>query len=150
MGMYHIVNATVKEGHKIASGTAENSPYPDGSIAMQAPYFKKHGIDISTYHLATLNLSIAPQKFKILAPEFTIKTLHWAEGFPPEDFSFSKCEIIFNHKTYKGLVYYPHSETKIGHFHNASLIEVITNYIPNIKYGDELILKFNPIELNID
>ncbi len=144
------IHAVLVEGHKIASGAAEDSPYPDGSIAMQTPYFKKHGVDISTYHSATLNLSIAPQEFKMLTPEFTVKTLHWAEGFPPEDFSFSKCEVIFNNKAYKGLIYYPHPETKIGHFHNTSLIEVITDYILNIKYGDDLVLKFNPIEININ
>jgi len=141
--------ATITPGHKIASGTAEDSPYPAGSISMQLPFFKAQGIDLSDYYLATLNLSIAPHKFKILVPKITVRNLHWAEGFPPEDFSFCHCEVEVNNTSYKGLIYYPHPETKIGHFHDASLIEVITTYIPNIHDGDEITLKYNPSEIGI-
>lgn len=143
------VSAILKEGHKIASGTAEHSPYPNGSISMQAPHFKRHGINLDNLHLATLNLSITPHEFSMINPEFTVQDLHWAEGFPAEDFSFSQCEIIFNDTEYKGLVYYPHPETKIGHFHNESIIEVITYYVPDIHYGDEVILKLNSSEVAI-
>jgi len=145
----HSIAATLKEGHKIASGMAKDSPYPEGSIVMQAPLFKQHGINLDGYHNATLNLSIEPHQFKMLAPEYTVCDLHWAKGFPPEDFSFSKCEIEVNNTSYKGLIYYPHPETKIGHFHNTSLIEVITHFIPSLKYGDQLLLKYNEAEINI-
>jgi len=144
------VSAIVKEGHKIASGTAEHSPYPYGSISMQAPHFKHHDIILDNFHLATLNLSITPHKFSMINPEFTVRDLHWADGFPAENFSFSQCEIKFNGNEYKGLVYYPHPETKIGHFHNDSIIEVITSYVPNIHYGDEVILKLNHSEITIE
>jgi len=143
------IKAILKEGHKVASGQAKDSPYPEGSIKMQAPYFKEHGIDLSNYYLATLNLSISPYYFKMHAPEFTVPKLEWAAGFSAEDFSFSKCEIIFNGKTHGSLIYYPHPETKIGHFHDQSLIEVITDYIPDIKYGDKVELRLNEAEVKI-
>jgi len=143
------IRAILIEGHKVASGIASDSPYPKGSISMQAPFFKRHGVNIDSFHHATLNLSISPNKFKLFLPEFTVHDLQWAEGFPAEDFSFSQCEIIFNDTEFKGLVYYPHPETKIGHFHNDSIIEIITYYVPNIHYGDEVTLKLNSAEISI-
>ena len=147
--MAQTIKAVVQEGHQVASGQADDSPYPRGSIEMQAPYFKEYGINLDEYYSATLNLFIAPYIFEVVSPEFTVRNLKWVEGFPAEDFSFSKCEIVFADKKYKGLVYYPHPETKIGHFHSQSLIEIITKHIPNIAYGDEVYLKLNQAEINI-
>jgi len=147
--MAQTIKAVVQEGHQVASGQADDSPYPRGSIEMQAPYFKEHGINLDKYYSATLNLSITPYIFEVVSPEFTIRNLKWAEGFPAEDFSFSKCELSFAGVLYTGLIYYPHPETKIGHFHSESLIEIITQYIPNIEYGDEVYLKLNQDEINI-
>jgi len=143
------IKAIIKEGHKVASGQADDSPYPRGSIEMQAPFFRDYGINLDNYYLATLNLSITPYIFEMVSPEITVRNIKWAEGFAAENFSFSKCEIVFENKVYKGLVYYPHPETKIGHFHSQSLIEVITQYIPNIAYGDEAYLTLNQDEINI-
>jgi len=116
---------------------------------MQLPYFKANGLDLSNYYPATLNLSIAPHVFKMIAPELTLRDLHWAEGFDAEDFSFSSCEIIFKDQHYKGLVYYPHPETKLDHFHSESLIEVISQYIPDIHYGDSVTFVYLPSEISI-
>lgn len=143
------IKAIIKEGHKVASGQADDSPYPRGSIEMQVSFFKERGINLDNYYFATLNLSIAPYIFQMVSPEFTVRNVKWAEGFPAEDFSFSKCKIVFEDKEYKGLVYCPHPETKIGHFHSQSLIEVITQYIPNMAYGDEVYLMINQDEINI-
>ena len=143
------IKAIIKEGHKVASGQAGDSPYPRGSIEMQAPLFKEYGINLDNYYFATLNLSITPYIFQMVSPEFTMRNVKWADGFPAEDFSFSKCEILFEDKMYKGLVYYPHPETKIGHFHSQSLIEIITQYIPNMAYGVEVYLRLNQDEINI-
>lgn len=148
--MMQTINAVIKEGHKVASGQANDSPYPKGSIEMQTPYFKKYGIDLDNYYKATLNLSIAPYVFQIISPEYTACRVAWAKGFPAEDFSFSKCKIIINEKSYSGLIYYPHPETKLGHFHDRSIIEVITHYIPNIEYGDKVELEFDDESINIE
>ena len=148
--MMQSISAEIKRGHKVASGLADNSPYPEGSIKMQTPYFKTNGIDLSDYYPATLNLSITPHTFRMLNPEFTVRNVHWAEGFDAEDFSFSRCEIVFNEQRYSGLIYYPHPETKLDHFHSASVIEVISHYIPNIHYGDSVTLKYHPSQISID
>jgi len=147
--MTQIVKAKIKQGHRVASGQADDSPYPLGSIEMQLPHFKKHGIDLEKYYKATLNLSIAPYTFELVSPEFTLNNVHWAKGFAAEDFSFSKCEIIFEGKSYSGLIYYPHPATKIGHFHDESLVEVIAEYIPNSQYGDLVELKYKEKEVKL-
>jgi len=148
--MMQVIQATVTQGHKVASGQATDSPYPQGSIEMQTPFFHKHGINLDDYYKATLNLSIAPYTFTIIAPQFIAKEVKWVDGFPAEDFSFSKAEITYAGKTYSGLIYYPHPETKLGHFHDNSVIEFITYYIPDIGYGDKVELKLNDASISIE
>jgi hypothetical protein len=46
-------------------------------------------------------------------------------------------------------VYYPHPETKLRHFQNPSLLEVIAYPIPEIKYGDGVDVWVNPEEITI-
>jgi hypothetical protein len=46
-------------------------------------------------------------------------------------------------------VYYPHPETKLRHFQDPSLLEVIAEPIPQIKYGDEVTIRLNPDEILI-
>lgn len=144
-----IASAIVLKGHGVASGRAFDSPYPKGTIEMQKPYFFKRGLDLSHMHAGTLNLLIEGSTFELFNPQLTFKSITWAEGFPAEDFSFSPCEIVFERKAYKGFVYFPHPETKIGHFQPANIIEVISEFIPTIKYGDEVTLKYNGNELRI-
>lgn len=147
--MIKTVNAIIKQGHGVASGKASDSPFPKGTIEMQAPHFKQQGLDLSSFFYGTLNCSIEPQTFHMTKPEKTFTTILWADNFPAEDFSLSQCEIVFNNMSYKGFVYYPHPETKIGHFHPRSLIEVIAEKIPKIQYGDTVVLRYDDDQLNI-
>jgi len=114
---------------------------------MQTLYFKNLGLDLSWLFQETLN--IEPNTFELTAPEFTFRNVHWAEGFPAEDFSFSSCEIIHRGRDYRGYIYYPHSETKIDHFHSNSLIEVICEPIDGIGYGDSVELRYRKKEVRI-
>ncbi len=116
---------------------------------MQAPHFLRNGLDISIYHSGTINLSISPKKFKLFNPQYTFKEIHWAEGFPPEDFSFSKCIIRFRDRDYNGLIYYPRLETKIGHRKSESTIETLMPFIENLKYGDNVEFHYNDSEIEI-
>ena len=68
---------------------------------------------------------------------------------PPERFSFSQCKVIFGDVEYDGWVYYPHPETKLRHFQNPSLLEVIAYQIPEIKYGDKVVVLVNTEEILI-
>ena len=85
----------------------------------------------------TLNIDLRPFTFKLVKPEFTFRNVEWTDLHPPENFSFSRCKVIFKDIEYEGWVYYPHPETKLRNFQDPSLLEVIAQPIPEIKYGDE-------------
>jgi CTP-dependent riboflavin kinase len=147
--MFTQVNGTVQAGYRVASGNTESSPYPKGTIEMQSPFFKELGLDLSAFFPGTLNINISPNEFELISPQYTFRNVHWAEGFPPEDFSFTPCQIIYQNQSFESLVYYPHPETKIGHFQNPSIVEVIAPLIPDLKYGDRITLRINTDEIRI-
>lgn len=147
--MFKQIDGIVQAGYRVASGKTGSSPYPKGTIEMQTPFFKTLGLDLSTFFPGTLNINISPNEFQVVLPQYTFRNIHWAEGFPPEDFSFTPCQTIYRNQTFDGLVYYPHPETKIGHFQNPSIVEVIAPLILDLKYGDRVTLRINPDEIRI-
>ena len=138
-----LVEGIIKQGHQVASGLAKDSPYPQGTIEMQIPFFQKLGLDLSSFFLGTLNISIYPQIVTINQPEYTFREIKWHRDYPAEDFSFSACEVIFEEKNYSGWIYYPHPETKIGHFQDSSTIEAIAPCISGINYDARVQLRIN-------
>lgn len=150
MQQWQSIEGIIKRGHQVASGIAKDRPYPQGTIEMQTPVFQKLGLDLSVFFPGTLNVSISPKTFTIQQPEYTFKNVQWHPEYPSEDFSFSPCRVIFQEITYAGLVYYPHPETKIGHIQAPAIIEVLVrSFIPQIHYGDRVILEVNPREILI-
>ena len=76
--------------------------------------------------------------------------MQWHQEYSAEDFSFLPCRVIFQEITYDGLIYYPHPETKIGHFQDPATIEVrVSSFIPQIHYGDRIIFEVNPAAIVI-
>ncbi len=144
------INGKLIQGHQVASGKATNSPYAQGTISTQIPLFQELGLDLTPYFRGTLNVDISPYTYLMKKPQFTFRKVNWTISHPPEDFSFSQCRIIYNDDSYDGWVYYPHPETKIRHFHNPSIVEVIAMPIPKIKYSDLLQLSINPLEIDIN
>ncbi len=134
-------------GHQVASRPSKDYPY--SSLEKQKPFFKNLGLDLHPYFNGTLNISVAPMEFEMTNPEFRFDLIEWTDLHPPETFSFSRCRVRYEEKSYEGWVYYPHPETKKTHFQNPSLIEVITYEIPGIKYGDTLEVELNPDEITI-
>lgn len=150
MQRWQPVKGIIERGYQVASGIAKDNPYPKGTIEMQTPFFQKLGLDLSGFFPGTLNISISPHTFTMQQPGYTFKNVQWHQEYPTEDFSFSACRVIFQEITYTGLVYYPHPETKIGHFQDPAIVEVLVNsFIPQIQYGDRLILEVNPREILI-
>jgi hypothetical protein len=135
------------QGYRVASGPSKDYPY--GALDRQRPIFKSRGLDLSGYFNGTLNIDIRPHTFKLIKPENTFQQVEWTDLHPPEHFSFSHCKVIHKDIEYEGWVYYPHPETKLRHFQNPSLLEVIAYPIPGIKYGDELQVQVNPEELEV-
>ena len=142
-----LLSGIVVEGHRVASGPSKEYPY--GSLERQKPFFKAGGLDLDRFFTGTLNISIAPSRFWMTNPAYTFRCISWTDLHPPEDFSFSTCIVKFNGRDYEGYIYYPHPETKIRHFQTPSLIEVITEEIQGIGYGDQVDLLVDAREIQI-
>ena len=140
----------IKPGHQIASGQAKDSPYKQGSLKLQQPYFQALGLDLNEFYLGTLNLSIAPYTFELIEPEYTFRDLKWHPDYPAETFSFSRCIVEHKAQSFQSLVYYPHPETKIGHFQDPSIVEIIAPYLSGVEYGDRLSVKINSEEIRMN
>ena len=142
-----VVPGVIVEGYRVASGPSKDYPY--GSLEKQIPLFKQRGLNLERFYAGTLNVSIAPASFEMVNPEFTFRQVAWTDLHPPEDFSFSRGTVRFKGGSYAGYVYYPHPETKKRHFESASIIEIISVYIPEIHYGERVELELNPDEIRI-
>lgn len=141
------VHGVLAKGYRVASGPSKDYPY--GALDRQRPIFASRGLDLSEYFNGTLNIDIRPQTFEVVRPEFTFQRVEWTDLHPPEHFSFSRCKVVFNEAEYEGWVYYPHPETKLRHFQNPSLLEVIAYPIADLAYGDELDVLLNAEEIVI-
>jgi CTP-dependent riboflavin kinase len=141
------VTGVIQAGYRVASGLADNSPYPAGTIALQMPHFQRLGLNLSDCYPGTLNVNIAPVKFELLQPAYTFPDLRWIEGFDRETFSFCHCKIEFQNQSHSGWIYYPHPETKIGHHQPPTLVEVLAPRIAGIGYGDRVVLLTRPNEI---
>ena len=141
------VHGIVIAGHRVASQPSEDYPY--STIEKQKPYFKERGLDLDAYFTGTLNISITPLRFDPIRPEFSFPDVAWTDLHPPEHFSFSRCTIRFQEREHTGMVYYPHPETKIRHQQDPCVIEVMTEHIPGISYGDHVVLSLNTNEILI-
>jgi hypothetical protein len=147
MNQWTRLRGVVVQGYRVASGPSADYPY--GSLDRQRPIFASRGLDLSGYFNGTLNIDIRPRTFQLIKPEFAFRDVEWTDLHPPEHFSFSRCKVIFKGIEYDGWVYYPHPETKLRHFQNPSLLEVIAVPIPGINYGDEVEVKMNLEEIEV-
>lgn len=138
----------VVRGHQVASGNAPDSPYPAGTLEMQMPHFLALGVDLREFYPGTLNVSIAPLRFD-LVPKRTLHRVKWSPHHDPESFSFVPISLRWQQQTYEGLVYYPRPETKINHFQDPSVIELLMPPILGIAYDSAVTLTASSDELII-
>ena len=130
----------VIKGLRIASGMAEKPQDPrlNFTIMKQKPFFERHGIPrITETFNGTLNVDISPKKFKIVKPDHEIEC-EW-ENEVREKFWFVDGKISFGGKKYDAYVYYPcPSELKN---HSDNIVEILTEKIEGIKYGDRIVFE---------
>jgi hypothetical protein len=129
-------------GHGVASGRASNSPYPTGSIAMQMPFFKVLGLDLRHCWPGTLNVSIAPHIWELLAPDHCFENLAWTHLHPPETFSFVQVQLSWRGQQTTAWLYRPHPETKAAHHQKPSIMEIIAPRLEGLNYGDAVKVAF--------
>ena len=145
------VAATVMPGHRVASGRNNDPRFPGGTLAMQRPFFEHLGLNISMFHPGTLNLSMAPHRYCVVAPRLTFRALKWHPTEPAEDFSFFDCHLrVEGGDPVAALIYYPHPETKPEHFQAPDVLEVLAPSIPGLGYGMQVMLGIDPSQMTIE
>lgn len=126
-------------GHGVASGRAADSPYPAGTISLQAPLFADLGLDLSPFQPATLNLDFNPGEWRLRDPDHRVEQLHWSDRHPPETFSFWRCRLQSVDERadpVEALIYYPHPETKQAHHQPAGLLELLAPPLGSVSPGE--------------
>ena len=88
-----LVSTRLIAGHGVASGRSADSPYPNGTIEMQRPFFKALGLDLSRCWPGTLNLSAAPLDLRLRDPDRCFPLVAWTDRHPPETFSFWRIQL---------------------------------------------------------
>ena len=117
---------------------------------MQAPHFRRLGLDLAPYRLATLNLSVTPWRLRWIQPQYRFRNLRWAAGFEAEDFRLCRCRVAWDGRDYEGLIYDPDPATKIGHFQPAATVEVIAEPIEGLAVGASLLLRYDPARVRFE
>lgn len=126
-------------GYGVASGRDKDSGYPEGTIALQKPYFLEKGVDLSLFYPGTLNVDLSP-----LAPipgnAIFDGVLRWHSDIE-ERFLLVPIQIRIKEKTYAGLWYYPHPDTKPAHFQKKTVVELLLPWIDGIGEGEVVQVK---------
>jgi len=146
VGKWLRVPGVVSTGYGVASGAGGSGP---GTVGAQIPHFTALGLDLSSCFAGTINVSIAPRQWAMIAARHTFEEVAWSPDVPAETFSFSPCRITTADEEVEGYVYYPHPETKPDHFHPPTVIEVIAPFIKTIAPGTPVQLLLNPAEVEI-
>ena len=129
-------------GHGVASGTSNQSPYPEGSIRMQSPVFRSLGLDLSDCFFGTLNLDFAPLEVSLSNPDHLFEKVRWTELHPPETFSFWRVEIKATEvEVVSGWIYYPHPETKERHWQPPTTLELLAPRLSGVEPGCTISLR---------
>jgi hypothetical protein len=137
------VKAKVVTGHGIASGKNYDPRFPNGTLAMQYPFFTRSDLKLSRFHQGTINLDIAPYSFQLLSPTFSFPKVKWSPDLPAENFSFYACTIAENMDSaeHNAYVYWPHPSTKPDFHQSPDVLEILSPKLSFISYGSSVILR---------
>lgn len=183
------ISATILQGHRVASGLNGNPLFPGGTLRMQLPFFLAQGLDLSPYYPGTLNVSIAPWRYRVVRPRHVFPCLKWHPTEPAEDFSFFDVVVqldaahggsgsntrtrapdldggegcahpgssgaggvpqagaVAQPDAVRGLIYYPHPDTKPAHFQKPDVLELLLPWTEGLAYGQTLQLEAPPEQI---
>jgi hypothetical protein len=134
--LLNMIPATIVQGHRVASGLNGNPRFPGGTLRMQWPFFRELGLDLSGYHLGTLNVSITPLSYRVVNPNLSFRNVKWHPTEPAEDFSFFDVALHRDGAApVSGLIYFPHPDTKPEHFQKPDVLELLLPWTGGIEYG---------------
>ncbi|GEP43663.1 hypothetical protein [Brevifollis gellanilyticus] len=106
---------------------------------MQLPFFLERGLDLSGFYLGTLNVSIAPMRYRVGEARHTPREVKWHPTEPAEDFSFF--DVVVHREgeaPVAGFVYFPHPDTKPTHFQKADVLELLLPWTEGLGYGTRI------------
>jgi len=127
--------ARVVKGHRVASGSNGNPRFPGGTLQMQTPFFQALGLDLTAYYRGTINVSLAPLKYRVVKARHTFRAVKWHPAAPAEDFSFFDVRLLRDGaEPVAGLIYYPHPETKPEHFQRDDVLELLLPFVEGLTY----------------
>lgn len=135
------LKGTVVPGHGVASGAAYDPRFPRGTLALQLPIFSRLGLDVSSLHPGTVNVSLGTPP-RLPGATHTFRRVRWHPDVPPEDFSFYAVTIEHEGTRSHGYLYRPHPETKPDHQQPDDVIELICPRLRALKYGDTIFITF--------
>jgi hypothetical protein len=148
---FGMILATIVQGHRVASGLNGNPRFPGGTMRMQLPFFRELGLDLSGYHLGTLNVSIAPMSYCVVKPKWTFHALKWHPTEPAEDFSFFDVIVQRDDAApVSGLIYFPHPDTKPEHFQKPDVLELLLPWTEGLAYGTKIRLEVSVEQMRIE
>ncbi len=144
------VRARVVEGHRVASGANGDARFPGGTLRMQTPFFQERGMDLRGFYPGTVNVSIAPLRYRVRVPRVTFRDVRWHPTEPAEDFSFFDVRLVRpDGARVEGLIYYPHPDTKPEHFQNPDVLELLLPFVESLCYGTALELEIPTGQLDV-
>ena len=132
------IPAKVIPGYGVASGKGGDPRYKDGTIKLQIPHFLVRGLDLTSYFPGTLNVDVAPKKFKVVKPKYSFEKVDWSEHISPENFFFFDVIVYYNDTAHQGLIYMPDPSTKEQHTQRPTTLEFILPKIQNLIYGSSV------------
>jgi hypothetical protein len=146
-----LVVGRVVAGHGVASGRNPDSPFPSGTIELQQPVFAALGLDLGHLHPATINVDIAPHRYRLGRARHTYEQVRWTDVHGPETFSFLTCGLsrAGDPRMHQGWVYLPHPETKPMHEQPATVLELLMPFVTALHCGDRVTLHLDPAEITI-
>ena|ERR1017187_5379797 len=151
MTQWQIVNARIVKGHQVASGLNKNPRFPGGTLRMQSPHFLARGFDLGSYHLGTVNVSIAPCRYRVAKARHTFRAVKWHPTEPAEDFSVFDVRLLRPEgQAIAGCIYYPHPETKPEHFQPPDTLELLLPFVKDLSCGMELRLEIPTSQMVIE
>jgi len=117
---------------------------------MQTPFFRALGLELGRYHGGTLNVSIAPLRYRVVAPKRTFRGVKWHPSESAEDFSFFDVRLLRDDlPAVEGLIYFPHPDTKPAHFQKPDVLELLLPFVEGLDSGTEIRLEVPAEQIRI-
>lgn len=141
-------------GHRVASGHGCDARFPEGTIALQLPFFRQLIPEFENHlggraYPGTINVALDCKQVVRLEPEYSLTKLRWTDLFPPETFFLSKATLEHRGEAHPVFLYIPDPTTKPDHIQRQDVVELLARWLPEVRYGDRvsLLCRANALDL---